>query len=567
MGARTEQLWVTRLLDAGRTLMTELDEEVVLGRVLEFAREATGARYAAIGVLDAARTGLDRFVTVGVDAETHAAIGGNPLGRGVLGQLIEDPRPLRLAKVGEHPKSFGFPAGHPVMRSFLGVPIAIGEEAWGNLYLAEKQEGGEFTDEDERAAIVLAGWAAVAIVNARLYETSERRRGELEKAVLGLQAARDVAIAIGSDLSLENALELIAERGRTLVDARSLVIMLRDGPELVVSAGAGAVGKLRGMRVPIAESTSGEVLERARSERIADVSRMRIAPRGMFGMPEPQTALLVPLLYRGNSVGVLAAFDRGEQSYGFTEDDEQLLDSFAASAATAVAMAQNVRSERLRSALAAADAERRRWSRELHDETLQGLGGLRVLLAAALRTGEGERIAAATQEAVGHIEREIRNLRSIISELRPAALDELGLRDAVEALVEQHADSNGLRIEVDLGLRKQTTEDRLNPELEAGIYRLIQEALTNVVRHARASRVQLSVREHDEEIDVEVHDDGIGFDPEKVEGFGLAGMRERVRLIGGALEISSGDAGTTVRARLSRGRRTATTGQAPTRPA
>lgn len=573
MAAQPEQLWVTRLLDVGRTLMTELDEELVLGRVLEIAREATGARYAAIGVLDAGRARLDRFITVGIDAQTRELIGENPHGRGVLGQLIEDPHPLRLREVSEHPKSFGFPASHPVMRAFLGVPIVIRDRAWGNLYLTEKQGGSEFSEEDERAAIVLAEWAAVAIVNARLYETSERRRQELEKAVRGLQATRDVAIAIGSDLSLSHALELIAQRGRALVDARSLVIMLREGPELVVSAGSGAVEDLRGMRLPIAESTSGEVLERGRAERISDISRMRITPRREFGVPDPQTALLVPLIYRGETVGLLAAFDRGEHGHGFTEDDEQLLDSFAASAATAVAMAQNAQSERLRSALAAADAERRRWSRELHDETLQGLGGMRLLLASALRAESSERITEAAQEAVVHIEREIRNLRSIISELRPAALDELGLREAIEALVEQQGEANGLQIDVQISLREDTQSgSRLEPELEIGVYRLIQEALTNVVKHARASSVKLTVGELQDAITVEISDDGIGFVPERVEtGFGLAGMRERVRLAHGTLEIDSGPQGTIVRARLCprsdefEARRTATPVQTPER--
>ncbi|HEY1689945.1 MAG TPA: GAF domain-containing sensor histidine kinase [Solirubrobacteraceae bacterium] len=594
MSTEREKLGIARLLEIGRTLMTELDEEVVLLRVLEIAREATGAQYAALGIFDEGRTRLERFFTVGIDAHTRSEIGQMPLGRGVLGELIEHPRPLRLVEVSEHPKSFGFPPGHPQMQTFLGVPLMTRKRAWGSLYLAEKHGGQPFTEEDEQAAVALADWASVAIDNARLYEMSERRREELEKAVRGLQATRDVAIAIGSDLSLEHALALIAERGRALVGARSLVIMLREGPELVVSAGAGHVEDLRGMRLPVAGSTSGEVLEGGSPQRITDVSRMKIAPRREFGVPDPRTALLVPLIYRAESVGVLAAFDRGDQSHGFTEDDEQLLEIFAASAATAVAMAQSAQSDRLRSALAAADAERRRWGRELHDETLQGLGGMRVLLASALRRGNPTQIATAAQETVGHIEREIRNLRSIISELRPAALDELGLRDAIEALVEHQAEAHSLKIELDLHLRDRPEQGRVNdreqgrisdrlqgrgggdheglgdqrqgrdsdhrldPELEVGIYRLIQEALTNVVKHAKAKRVQLAVREQDEEVTVEVRDDGIGFAAEDGRGgFGLLGMRERVRLADGTLSISSSPQGTLVRARLSTVRRTA----------
>ena len=196
----------------------------------------------------------------------------------MLGVLIEHPEPLRLADVGEHPCSYGFPAGHPTMRSFLGVPIVIRGEAWGNLYLTEK-ETGEFTEADEQAATILAQWAAIAIENARLYETSERRRDELEKALRGLEATRDIAVAIGGEIGLEHVLELIVKRGRALVGARSLVIMLRDGDSLAVHSSAGHAASVAGVRLPISGSTSGQVLERGQPERITDVSaRLRIAP-------------------------------------------------------------------------------------------------------------------------------------------------------------------------------------------------------------------------------------------------------------------------------------------------
>jgi GAF domain-containing protein len=373
MSAASQELWMHRLLAVGRDLVTELDLGVVLDRVLQTAREITGARYAALGILGERRTELEQFLTSGIDEQAKRAIGDLPRGRGVLGTLIEHPQPLRLQDVAQHPSSYGFPAGHPVMRSFLGVPVRVRGEVWGNLYLTEK-DGGEFTDRDEEAVVVLADWAAVAIHNARLYETSEQRRREGEKAIRGLEATRDVVVAIGGEIALEHVLELIVKRGRALVGARSLVIMLRDGDELSVQASAGHVQGTKGARLPIAESTSGQVLERGRPERITDVAaRLRIAP-AEFGIAEAQTALLVPMLYRGQGVGVLAAFDRGEDGSVFSEDDEQLMRTFAASAATAVALAQSVQSDRLRSSLAAADAERRRWARELHDETLQGLG-------------------------------------------------------------------------------------------------------------------------------------------------------------------------------------------------
>ncbi len=448
MGATSERS-IRRLLDVGRVLTTELDQRIVLDRVLEAAREITGARYAALGILNEQHSGLEQFVTAGVDEATHRAIGNLPRGRGVLGVLIEDPKPLRLSDVGQHPGSYGFPVGHPPMGSFLGVPVAIRGEVWGNLYLTEKADG-QFTESDEEAAVILADWAAIAIGNARLYEASERRRQEAETAFRGLEATRDVAVAIGGEIGLEHVLELIVKRGRALVSARSVVIMLRDGDELVVHASAGHVARAHGVRLSIADSTSGQVLKGRHPERISDVdSRLRIDPRE-FGVSDPHTALLVPMFYRGEALGLLAAFDRGPHSEAFGDDDEQLLRTFAASAATAVALAQSVQSDRLRSSVAAADAERRRWARELHDETLQGLGALQVLLSSALRRGDSERREQAMREAVAHIAREIENLRAIITELRPAALDELGLKTAIEALLERHREQSGFEIDAEI---------------------------------------------------------------------------------------------------------------------
>ncbi len=539
------------MLGVGRELVTELDLGVVLDRVLQTAREITGAQYAALGILNEQRTELDQFLTAGVDEQTRRAIGDLPRGRGVLGALIEHPEPLRLKDVGQHPSSYGFPAGHPVMRSFLGVPVRIGGEAWGNLYLTEK-DGGEFTEQDEEAAVILADWAAVAIVNARLYETSELRRQEAERAIRGLEATRDIAVAIGGEIGLEHVLELIVKRGRALVGARSLVIMLRDADELVVQASAGHVEETRGIRLPIAQSTSGQVLERGQPERITDVeARLRIAPAA-FGVADSQTALLVPMVYRGEGVGVLAAFDRGEEGSVFSEEDEQLMRTFAASAATAVALAQSVQSDRLRSSLAAADAERRRWARELHDETLQGLGGLRLLLSSARRGEDLTRAQEAMGEAVEHIEREIANLRAIITELRPAALDELGLRTAIEALVDRHRELHAVQIDSELRLPGPSKDEtRFSEDLETTVYRLVQEALTNIAKHADASHISVTVHSSDGELHVEVRDNGAGFDPTAAsEGFGLAGMRERVALAGGTLAVDTGDRGTLVKACL-----------------
>src|SRR5689334_19527220 len=202
-----------RLIDAGRTLVSELDLDALLESLLEVAAEVTGARYAALGILDEDRHELERFLTHGIAPEVHRAIGDLPRGRGILGVLIDEPRPLRLESVGRDPRSFGFPRGHPVMESFLGTPVLIRGEAWGNLYLTEKEGGEEFTAADEEAVVVLAEWAGIAIGNARLYRASETRRDELERAVRRLEATTAIAHAIGGETDLGRVLELIVKRG------------------------------------------------------------------------------------------------------------------------------------------------------------------------------------------------------------------------------------------------------------------------------------------------------------------------------------------------------------------
>jgi signal transduction histidine kinase len=539
-----------RLLAVGQTLVSELDPDAVLERILEEAQRLTGARYAALGVLNEERTELERFITAGIDKATHAAIGELPRGRGVLGVLIEDPRPLRLARVGGHPESYGFPPGHPAMTTFLGVPIVIRGQGWGNLYLTEKQDGGEFTQEDEEAALALGAWAAIAIENARIHQTSEQRRQQLERAVRAFEAARDITDAIGSVDDLDRVLELIVKRGRALVGARSLLIMLRDGDQLIVSASAGHAEAGRGQRLSIHRSTSGQVLERGTPHRVTDVAaQMRISPE-RFGVPDTNTALLVPMMHRGVGIGLLAAFDHGRDGDEFSADDEQLLRAFAQSAANAVAMKRSVEADRLRSTIAAADAERARWARELHDETLQALGGLRVLLAATVGRGDADTRDAAMRQAIEDIELEIANLREIITDLRPSLLDDLGLEAALEALLERRRDET-LHIESDLAFAGPDGRDKLSPELETTVYRLVQEALTNVVKHARATAVRVSVTVDDLDLVIAVHDDGEGFDIEaRTAGFGLAGMRERIGLAGGTLSLESGDTGTVVCARI-----------------
>ena len=544
------RLW--ELIQAGRGLVAELDIDRVIGELLDVARRVTGARYAAVGILDERRTELERFITSGIDPDRHRAIGDLPRGRGILGLLIQDPQPLRLAEIGEHPRSYGFPPGHPQMHSFLGVPILIRNEAFGNLYLTDKDHG-DFDDGDEQAAVVLAAWAAIAVENARLYGDATAQRDALERANRGLQAITTIARAVGAEADLDVLLDLIVKRARALVDARTVVVWLQDGDELTVAASAGETPRhVSEARIPLIGSVSGEVARSGIGERIGDAGAALRLSLDRLGM-EASAAILVALSFRGRVSGVMAAYDHLGPERAFSVEDEELLKSFAASAATAVANAQQVADERLRQSLHAAEQERQRWARELHDETLQGLASLAVGLRTARRGGDQASEEEAIDAAVDQIQQEIRNLRALITQLRPAALDDLGVRAAIEGLVDRvGARGPSLRVRVDLDWDEGRHPTRQEPELELTLYRLVQEALNNAVAHAEATVVRIEVVEDGDTVTVNVSDDGVGFDPDdRREGFGLLGMRERVALAGGSLEVASQPgAGTTVRARL-----------------
>ncbi len=523
---------VERLLEFGRALTSELDLPTLLDQILDTARELTGARYAALGVLDERRRELAQFLTVGLSEETRAGIGDPPHGRGLLGLLIDRPEPLRVHDVSQHPRSYGFPPGHPPMRGFLGVPITIRGEAWGNLYLTEKANADDFGEDDLDTIVVLSEWAAVAIDNARLFAEATTRRQELERALRASRSAMEIATAVGSDTDLPRILELIVKRARALAEADTLLIWLRQGDRLQIAAVAGNGDVPDDASIPLDTSTAGEVLRGARSARVEDFERMQINP-SQYGLPQATGALIVPLAHRGRGLGVLMAFDHLGQRASFDADDQRALEAFAASAAIAVATARSVEEQRLHDTMAAAEAERRRWARELHDETLQGLASLKLALRGAQKAAP-ERARPMLDSAIAQLESDIAGLRTIIADLRPAALDELGLEPALRTLVTQVADSADLQVRgrIELG------PTRLRPDFETIAYRVAQEALTNVVRHAGARTVTVDAGVDSGRLRLTIADDGRGVGGEPGGGYGIIGMRERAALASGTLGIA-----------------------------
>jgi len=360
----------------------------------------------------------------------------------------------------------------------------------------------------------------------------------LARSVERLEAFAEIARAVGGETELDRVLSLILAHGREIVAARTLVMYLPEGSELA-AVSASAMRTDSQPRLPLNGSLAGEVLLSGRPRRVgADADPVQLEQLA----PDAKAAILVPLVFRGEPLGVLAGIN-GAGERQFEEEDEQLLMSVAASAATAVATARSVAAARLRLSVEAADQARARWARELHDETLQGLTGVRMVLSAGLARRDDAAMRGAAETADAHLAEEMRKLRDLIAELRPAALDDLGLGPAIETLAKRQAAVGAFTVDVDVQL---ASDRRLDRDTETAIYRIVQEALSNAVKHAGADEVGLRVRQLSDRVQVAVEDDGRGFDPDAVQaGFGLTGMRERALLAGGRLWVSSADGGPT----------------------
>ena len=527
------------LVDAGIALSAELSLDVLLQRIVDTSAELTGARYVALGVIDPSGQSLERFLTSGVDDETHAAIGELPRGRGILGVLIRDAKPLRLHDLTEDPRSVGFPRNHPVMRTFLGVPILLRGVAYGNLYLAEKEGGEDFTEEDEELTQLLAIQAAVAIENARLYESSTRWLRRFE-------TLSEIGNALASELELEPLLMLVARRLRELVDARVVLIALPESPlSLRIAAADGDPGdELLGTSLDLESSKAGRVLERGRSERVDNVLSDPEIDQQVAKRLGVLSGLYVPLLHQGRAIGLIAAHDKAGPDPRFSDEDVRVAELLAARAAIAVDLSQQVSREALRQVVEAQELERTRLARELHDETGQALTSILLGLKEVEQAVEGEQGRAAVASLRELVVSTLQDVRRLAVELRPSALDDFGLVTAIERLADTYRQQAG----VDVDLEASIGEERLPPEVETALYRIVQEALTNVSKHAGASRISIVVRRKGNSAAVVVEDDGRGFDAHaRSAGLGLPGMRERVALLGGRLIVeSSSGSGTTL---------------------
>ncbi|WP_456249827.1 GAF domain-containing protein [Longispora urticae] len=505
------------LLDAVVGIGTDLELRATLERITQAACELTDAEYGALGVIGPDRT-LVEFITHGMDPATHALIGDLPSGHGVLGLLIEDPRPIRLPDIAAHPRAYGFPAGHPPMHTFLGVPVRIRDTVYGNLYLSEKRGGGPFTDDDEEIMVALAVAAGAAIDNARLYAQSRRRQRWLE-------ATTETSAVILSDTDRADALRLVAARAREVAEAHLTMILLYDpdGGRLVVEVADGGPGAaLEGFAVPADHGEISTMIAGRHLAVVEDLGRAATWPVPV----STGTALLVPLVADDTLLGVLAvAYEPGGVAFA-GGPDVALVETFAGQAALALVRAR----ARDESGLLAVLGDRERIARDLHDVVIQRLFAAGMQLQSAARLADRPEVADRIDAVVDDLDGTIRDIRGAIFELRaPAAAD---LRTRVRDLVEEAGTTLGLRPTLTLdGPVDSAVPDKIRPDLLA----VLREALSNVARHARAGRVAVTLRVAPDGLTLTVVDDGVGG---AVPRGGLLNLAERAEGLGGGFEVA-----------------------------
>jgi len=519
------------LLEAVVAVGGNLDLEIVLRKIIETAVPLVQARYGALGVIgDDGR--LTEFIPVGLAEAQIAAIDHWPEGQGLLGTLIRDPRPLRLPDVSAHPESYGFPPGHPAMRSFLGVPIRIRDEVYGNLYLTEKQGGGPFDEEDETLVVALAAAAGVAIDNARLYE--EARRQER-----WLRATADVTRELLSGTEPTQVLTLVTQQALALsgADLVALAVPAGDQKRLVNThaAGDGADGAL-GLVLPVAASMSGQVLTSGEAVVLEDFRNDgRVNPIAREHMPLGW-AILLPLGAPGDVRGVLTV-GRDPGSLPFPPQAVEMVTTFAAQAGIALELAEH----RHDSARLAVLQDRERIARDLHDLVIQRLYATGMSLQGALPLITRPDVADRVSSAVDALDETIREIRSAIFSLQsPSDPKRVGLRAKILDVVEEMTAPLGFAPSLRL---VGPLDEEVPGEVGEHLLSALREALSNAARHAGASSVDVTV-DCGTDLALLVRDNGTGLG-RSTRRSGLTNLAERARALGGRLRVGRAEGGGT----------------------
>ncbi len=530
---RLEAVMATRdrmrgLLEAVIVIGSVLELEAMLRRIVEAAVDLVDARYGALGVFDEEQR-LTEFIPVGLDAGEIGRIHHWPEGEGLLGLLIKEPRPLRLADIAAHQESSGFPEGHPAMRSFLGVPVRVRDRVFGNLYLAEKRGGGEFTEDDEAVLTALGAAAGVAVENARLYEEAKRQQR-------WLRASSELMVALLSGATTEAVLGDLTRQTLELSGADLVTLALpdEDGRRLTFEYAEGdGAAQARGLVVPMGNSLAGQVLESgepvtvenfAADPKTADATR---SPMGHIG-----PAALFPLGAPGNVRGVLTV-GRRQGKPPLPQGAVGVVAAFAAQAATTLELAAR-----------RADAEqlslfedRDRIARDLHDLVIQRLYATGMSLEGTMPMITRPEVADRVRNAVDAMDDTIKDIRATVFALqsRSGAAGAPRLRAEVVALVDEMAQMLGFAPELRLGAG---LDSRASAVLSEHVLAVLREALSNAARHSGATRVEVAVdTDTAGMLTVLIRDNGHGI-KQTGRRSGLANMADRAAELGGELRLS-----------------------------
>jgi signal transduction histidine kinase len=514
------------LLDAMLVVTSGLELDETLRTIVHTAIDLVDAQYGALGVRGHDHE-LVEFIYEGIDEAMRREIGHLPEGRGVLGVLIDDPKPIRLDNISHHAASVGFPANHPPMRTFLGVPVRIRDEVFGNLYLTEKSGGTPFTEDDEVLVQALAAAAGIAIENARLYEQSKIRQSWIE-------ATRDIGTDLLSGADPDRVFRLVADESRQLSGAELTLVAVPDDPEapaaeveeLVVAATAGDGHGVDARSVPLDGTAVGQAFLMRAPGRFDSVD---LGPAAAKTGP----ALVLPLRATDTVAGVLVAL-RPEGAQPFSDEQLDMMAAFADQAALAWQLATSQRRMRELDVL----TDRDRIARDLHDHVIQRLFAVGLNLQGAIPRARVPEVQQRLNQSVDDLQEVIQEIRTAIFDLHGAQQGSTRLRQRLDEAIDAFADPK-IRTRVQFTGPLSVVDATLADHAEAAL----REAVSNAVRHSGATTLAINVSV-DDDLTVEVIDNGCGI-ADDITPSGLTNLRRRAEEVGGTLDVQRGDAGGT----------------------
>jgi signal transduction histidine kinase len=516
------------LVEAMLVVTSELNLNAALRTIVHTAIELVDARYGALGVRGSGHD-LVAFVYEGIDAEMRERIGHLPEGRGVLGVLIDHPKPIRLNDIAQHPASVGFPPNHPPMRAFLGVPVRIRDEVFGNLYLTEKANGQPFSEDDEVLVEALAAAAGIAIDNARLYEQSRARQSWIE-------ATRDIATKLLSGAEPATVFQLIADEALKLAGAQATLVAVpvdsdlpsADVAELLITETAGElVSSIQTPTIPVSGTPVGQVFLDRIPQRFDNFQ---------IGVAElrPGPALVLPLRTTDKAAGVLIAL-RPDGATTFSQDEEEMMAAFADQATLAWQLATTQRLARELDVV----TERDRIARDLHDHVIQRLFAVGLALQGTIPRARSPEVRQRLSEYIDDLQAVIQEIRTTIFDLHGSAGGATRLRQRLDEAIAQFSDGK-LHITTQFIGPLSVVDAGLADHAEA----VVREAVSNAARHANATTLTVSVKVEDE-LCIEVVDNGRGI-PEHITGSGLTNLLQRAQQVGGAFTVDTPPTGGTL---------------------